>query len=273
MYSDAMETKLTLRNLFIGTLCIVAIMVLTIFLTRMNKKQVAVPSTNGTTTTAVQTASTTVVVTTPNGSYTIEQLPDTKPKMPVIVRALPFTGTFTADQKAAIQATANVLEKKLEQNPADSASWLSLGAVRKIAGDYTGAQMVWEYVAALAPNNTASLSNLADLNANFLKNYSVAARYYKKVITLDPTDTGAYRDLFTLYTTSYTTGANSPDSILKQGIAANPNAVDLEVLLARYYKQIGRVADAKSEYAAAIANANAQGNTKLSASIQQEAQF
>jgi thioredoxin-like negative regulator of GroEL len=95
---------------------------------------------------------------------------------------------------------------------------------------------------------------------------------YLAAIKINPGQPDFYRALFTLYTTtSYKPTATAAEDILKAGIAANAKAVDLQVLLARYYKSAGRASDAAAEYAVAVSNAQSQGNQPLATQIQQEA--
>ena len=210
-------------------------------------------------------------VNTPNGSYTIEEVPAANiPAHPSIHRALTFAGDFSTDQQASITASIKVLEDRLKQDAADPGTWTNLGAIRKIIGDFEGAKQAWEYVAILSPKNTTPLYNLADLYGNFLKQYGTAEKYYKKVISIDPLDTNAYRNLFDLYNNVYKIGSGAAPSILKQGIAANPNAIDLHVLLARYYRAQNDTANAKVQYDAAITSAKDQNQGGIAEQIQQE---
>lgn len=214
-----------------------------------------------------------IVTDAPEGSYTIEAMPQVElPKPPRIQRPLTFTGDLSDEQKVAIQASANELQQKVFANPQDAGAWTSLGTVRKIAGDFEGAKQAWEYVTKLAPNNATPLYNLADLYMNFLKDYPKAESMYKKVIGINPTDTNAYRNLFEIYTgTSYIPTATAAQEILKKGIVAVPDAVDLQVLLARYYKGQGRANEARATYDAAIAVATKAGNVALAAQLTEEA--
>lgn len=209
----------------------------------------------------------------PKGSYKIEVVGDSAaPKPPQIQRPLTFSGDLSDDQKTAIQASANELQQKILTSPQDAGAWTSLGTVRKIAGDYEGAKQAWEYVTKLAPQNATAYYNLADLYANFLKDYPKAEAMYKKVMGINSTDTNAYRNLFEIYTgTSYIPTATAGEEILKRGIAAVPDAIDLQVLLARYYKGQGRAGEAAATYEAAIAAAKKAGNTQLASDLEAEA--
>ena len=106
---------------------------------------------------------------------------------------------------------------------------------------------------------------------NFLHDYTKAEANYLVGIKDAPSTTAFYKDLFSLYTTtSYKPSNTAAENILKQGISANPKSVDLQMTLARYYKSLGRAADAKAEYDAAIANAKSQNQSDLAAQIQAE---
>ena len=66
---------------------------------------------------------------------------------------------------------------------------------------------------------------------------------------------------------SYKPSNTAAEDILKKGIAANPNAVDLQYLLAQYYKKLGRAPEAQSMFTAAADSATRQGKTDLAAQI------
>ena len=60
------------------------------------------------------------------------------------------------------------------------------------------------------------------------------------------------------------------EDTLKAAIASNSKAVHFRVLLARYYKDAGRTAEAKAQYDAAIAKARELGNTTLATQLEAE---
>jgi tetratricopeptide (TPR) repeat protein len=172
---------------------------------------------------------------------------------------------------AQLKARNATLVAQIAANETDAAAWINLGALRKINNDYRGAEAAWIYVTKLYPSNSTAYANLGDLYMNFLHDYTRAETNYLLATKYAPTDASLYQTLFTLYTsTSYKPSATAAEDILKKGIAANPRAIDLEVVLARYYKSLGRIADAKVQYDAAIANAKSQGQTALAAQIHEE---
>ncbi len=146
----------------------------------------------------------------------------------------------------------------LSANAVDFDAWIDLGEARKLGGDYAGAAADWEYVSVIYPKNIVSFANLGDLYTNFLPNYPKAAANYEHEIANNPAYEDSYSDLFSLFTNQYPQGTTTPQNVLKEGIAASPQSVDLYVLLARYYVSKGDTADAKIEYQVAIAQAQAQ---------------
>lgn len=225
------------------------------------------------TSTTTMVSSTTEIVTTPGGgTYTITQIPiSNPPAAPAYKGAITCPSTMSSDQCASIQSQDAVVVSHLSTSTTDFAAWVDLGTLRKEVGDYQGAASAWTYLTQVYPSNATAYANLGDLYANFLQEYPQAEANWLEAIKLNPNDTNPYKDLFTLYTTtSYHPSANSAVNILKQGIAANPNAVDMQVMLARYYKSQGDTTDAEAEYQAAIANAQSQGQTSLAAQIQTE---
>lgn len=205
-------------------------------------------------------------------AYTITQVPITSrteaPDYKSTITCASGVATSVCEQLKSQDA---VIVAKLDANPTDFRAWIDLGSMREAAGDYQGAISAWGYVEKLYPANPTAYLNLADLYLNYLKDYPKAEASYLLAAKYAPTDSDIYANLFTLYTTtSYKPSATAAEDILKKGIAASPKSVNLQVLLARYYKSLGRTADAKVEYDAAIANAKAQGQTALAAEIQAE---
>jgi tetratricopeptide (TPR) repeat protein len=229
-------------------------------------------TTSGTTTT-MQISSTTEIVTTPTGqSYTVTQLPiKNAPPAPAFKGAISCPSDMAPEVCTNIQTRDATIVARLQKSSTDFAAWVDLGTLRKIAGDYPGAIAAWNYVVALYPSNATAYYNLGDLYQNSLKDYAKAEVNYLLAIKYAPSDPGSYENLFTIYTTtSYKAGTTAAADILKKGIVANPKSVDLQVMLARYYKSQGNSTAAKAEYDAAIQNAQSQGQASLAAEIQKE---
>lgn len=202
--------------------------------------------------------------------YAISPLPDVP--LPEYREVFVCASSVPASLCTKLKLEAPALIQKIDANPGDAAAWVNLGAMRKLNQDYQGAAEVWIFVTKLQPGSPVAYANLGDLYMNFLKDYKKAEANYLLAIKYAADDANLYQNLFTLYTTtSYNPSPTAAEDILKKGIAVNQNAVNLRVALARYYTSLGRAADAKAEYDAAIKSAEAQGNTSLAAQIKTEA--
>jgi tetratricopeptide (TPR) repeat protein len=192
------------------------------------------------------------------------------PTAPDLQTPLVFSASVSADKRVAIAASATVQRAALAKDPYDFNALIGLALVYQGAGDYSKSNEILKYASVLYPHNTVSYVNLANLNDQYLKNYSVAEGFYLMAIANQSTNVSLYQDLAEMYQYRYMAKARQIPAILRQGIAANPTAINLEVSLARYYKSIGRLSDANAEYDAAIANARGQGQASLVTQIQQE---
>ena len=216
---------------------------------------------------AAPKAGITLATTPGSGSYKVS-LAGSAPPAPDFKSSLVCT-TASVDICAELKTQAEVQTAALAKNSQDTKAWGDLGSIRESAGDYQGARAAWEYVSLLSPGNTVSFSNLGDLYMNYLHEYAKAETNYLAQIRNKSDDISAYHTLYSLYI-NFLKQRTSAENILIKGIEANPKATDLEVLLARYYRDSGRTADAKAEYDAAIANAQSQGTTALATQIQEE---
>jgi tetratricopeptide (TPR) repeat protein len=157
------------------------------------------------------------------------------------------------------------------QNGVTLQSLITEARVQKNAGNYAGAIATLNKAAALSPNDVVVNNNLGDIYMNFARDYPKAEASYKKVIAADSHYLDSYRHLFELYTTtSYKPTNTAAADIVAKALIALPTAYDLQVALARYYKNIGDVANARVQYEAAVANAKGQNLTTIAADIQAE---
>jgi cytochrome c-type biogenesis protein CcmH/NrfG len=184
--------------------------------------------------------------------------------------SIQFSPNIQSDVKTALQNDANKLKSKLSANSFDLESWISLGTLREMGGDYKGAETAWLFVTQAAPTNAIAFSNLGNLYQNFLKDYPKAEQAFLTAIKISPTDESLYINLYTMYANQYKQGTTAAGDILKKGVAAVPDSVNLHVELARYYKAKGDKADAKVQYDAAIAAANKSGQSATAAELQTE---
>jgi tetratricopeptide (TPR) repeat protein len=168
------------------------------------------------------------------------------------IEPVPTTNQATTTQGEGASA-ADVLSS------IDLKSMIDRARALKNAGNYDGAIAVLNQATAVYPNDTVAYNNLADIYMNFKKDYVLAELNYKKIIVNNATDLNAYRNLLELYTVrSFKSGTTAAADIVTSAIKAVPTAYDLQLILARYYRDSGRLAEARAQYQAAITNAKSQ---------------
>ena len=140
------------------------------------------------------------------GNYTVEQVPINEGRgvpqpIPDLSRPIRPPGSAVVSPEAVTLATEKIkgLQTSLKKNPADFSAWLDLGMYQKMAGDYQGTVLSWQYASKLAPSDYISLGNLGDLYAYFIKDNAQAESYYKKAIANGPTQEYLYTQLVIVY--------------------------------------------------------------------------
>lgn len=174
------------------------------------------------------------------GTYTItpigvETSGKTIAKVPAPNLDRPYTppkdapASIQAEDKTAVAAAIAELKK----TPDSITNWLQLALYRKNAGDYAGAEEIWDYATKVWQSDIVSYNNLADLYQNYLRDYSKAILYWNKVISLKPDTISAYINLATLYRIHLEDTAKAKTT-LQAGLKANPNNSDLQHALSSY---------------------------------------
>lgn len=135
----------------------------------------------------------------------------------------------------------------------------------KTAGDYDAAREVWEYTSRVFPRNAISPHNLGDLYQHFLTDYAKAEEYYKRAISVDPTQSMNYLALHDLYRYSYRQDTSAAVDILKSGITkvSGNQAIDLYAMLGSYYQDRNDRVNASAYYTKARDAAQKIGDTAL----------
>lgn len=201
--------------------------------------------------------------------YTIEEIPIEKAiPPPDYNREVKFAPGTSEEVKKAVMLNVAELTARLKKSTLDFDAWLSLGSVYKIAGDYEGARVVWEYLGAVSPGNYPSFANLGDLYHHYLKDYAKAEANYKKAIGNEKSYIDGYRSLYELYRYSYPGKGTEAAAILKKGIAANPANAGLVVVLAAFYRDMGDKENALLYYDKAITLAASQGDRELVSALE-----
>lgn len=254
------------RNLVIGIAIAAVLLGLGIYIEKKNVSGGTLAPASGA---ATSTADRSGVAVEATGDYTIQEISEIMP--PDYRKPVSFSASVSAEARASINASLAQKRAALTSNPTDFNAWISLGALYHTGGDERTAEEVWLYAAALAPQASLPYDNLGDLYLNYLKEYVKSESAFKKAIAADAQDVGAYQNLFSLYTEyGYKKGTAAAEDILKKGIAANPGAYDLETLLARYYTGLGRTAEAKLQYEAAIKAAEKAGAVSIAEQLKAE---
>ena len=193
---------------------------------------------------------------------------DVSTPAPSLERPIPETSDIPDETRAMVLSQLSVTIEALKEDPKSFDEWIELGLERKRLGDYEGAAEAWEYVSLLYPGNIVSFANLGDLYMNFLHDYAKAEERYLKAIKNKP-DPYIFSNLFDLYRV-YKAESEGGIDILKKGIVENPGALELYIMLARAYRDAGRIDEASIAFDEAIAVAQRQNNTSAVASLKEE---
>ena len=229
-------------------------------------------STVATTTTTFENEG--IQVTAPQGAK-VEIIPDPISKgqkiipVPKIQRSIVFASDISPEARQKIQVRADEIAAILQKDSSNLFAWLDLGMLRQSAGDYAGAREAWNYVTAVDPGNIAGIMNLANLDALHLKNVPAAIMLYTKAISFSPKTPDIYRRMYDIYV-SIGERTKSID-ILKKGIASNPAAYELMVLLARDYRAHSEIQLATPVYEVAAKVAESVNAIAQAAAIREEA--
>jgi tetratricopeptide (TPR) repeat protein len=130
----------------------------------------------------LQTATTTGLGVGATGSSTITEIGSYT--VPEYRSALKYDASVSAEVRTALEAQRVATVKAIEVNPEDFAAWLNLGILRKMAGDYRGAEAIWIFTSANWPTSPTSFNNLGDLYQNFLKDPVKAKAAYDQAAKL-----------------------------------------------------------------------------------------
>jgi tetratricopeptide (TPR) repeat protein len=151
---------------------------------------------------------------------------------PSLSRPYIITAELPEDAKTILRSNVEKIVAELKENPEHFETWFELATHYKIAGDYKGAEEIWQYITVNAPANMhyVAWANLGDLYMNFIKDYPKAEEYYKKAIALKSDEISLYADMYRLYRYLYKTDTSAAADILAEGLRSNPGDKDLHTL-------------------------------------------
>jgi len=150
----------------------------------------------------------------------------TQSTAPSLNRAVIFASSIEPVVKTAIQTKVTEIQAELKKNPAKIEYWIDLGTYHKVAGDFSGAKIYWDYAGKISPTNFISFGNLGNMYAYQLKDMVQAEKYYNQAIKNDPTQIYLYFQLAEAFrdVAKNTTKARA---VIDRGLAANPNNPEL----------------------------------------------
>jgi hypothetical protein len=134
--------------------------------------------------------------------YAVEPVPiSTKVQVPIpsLTRSIVFSSTLDTEVKSTIEKKVAEIQNKLTSNPNDFSLWIDMGIYHKVAGDYAGAKIYWEYISKKAPTDFVALGNLGNMYAYQLKDIAQAEVYYNQAIKRAPQQEYLYFHLTEIY--------------------------------------------------------------------------
>ncbi len=157
---------------------------------------------------------------------------------PVEIRPVPEeVKLFTEAQKEKLYADIRAHARVVADDPDTLFSWIQLGNLKKMIGDFEGARDAWEYASLIRPSNSVSFANLGELYWRYTPNYPMAEKNFLTSIKNKPDDSDTYISLSGLYSYSYAEKEHLADDVLLEGIAANSKDVNLLKSLANLYER------------------------------------
>lgn len=211
------------------------------------------------------------LVVSPTSSSTVTAtLAASKQKMPDLNRPIIFT-TYPEEARELMRQKIAELVAALKKDPADFSSWVNLGLRRREIGDAEGAREAWMYANSLKPNFDVPLFNLGVLYHYDLKNYPKAEESFLSALAENSANAQTYAELSDLYRYSYKQNTAAAVTILKQGLAATQNNINLLIKLAEYYRDAAHDnMNAKLYFGQARDVAKVAGDTKTAAALDAE---
>lgn len=191
---------------------------------------------------------------------------------PSLERQVKYSAELSPEARRILGERISKLGDSLSKNVDDFGGWMNLAIEYKTAGDYEGAQKIWEYISYLHPGEGVSLHNLGDLHHHYLKDFAKAEQYYKDSIVADATQGVNYLALHELYRYSYKQNTTSAADILKAGIksVSGNQVIDLYSALGSYYQEKNDTANAIIYITKARDASQKAGNTMLVAQFNDE---
>lgn len=165
---------------------------------------------------------------------------------PSLDREIAFPEGFSQEVADSTREAVAIDQSNLKTDPSDIDAWLDLAIQYKRAGDFRGAQEVWEYMSETFPQQDTSAFNLGVLFHHDLKKYAKSEAHYLEAIRRNPQQSLNYLGLHELYRYAYKQDTNAAVDILRTGMEHMPDDANMPIALAAYYR------DDKKDYPVAI---------------------
>lgn len=182
---------------------------------------------------------------------------------PSLDRSTVIPSRFSPEAVTILENNITKLKDQLANDPNSFQGWIDLASQYKIIDDFKGAAEIWEFLSITAEGNTVSRINLANLYHYEIKDFEKSEAIFKDVISINNQIVEAYTGLHELYKYSFKTSTTLAVDVLKEGIEAIPSNIDLRMLLASYYTELGMKDEALGVYEDVLTIAQNVGNTNL----------
>jgi tetratricopeptide (TPR) repeat protein len=165
------------------------------------------------------------------------------------------------DRLAPIMAT-------LRSDPKNTDALLSAAQYLLAVGDQKMAESIWIYLSKADAGLIQPWGNLAHLYQD-QGDQKRAETYYLGAIERSAKTTQYHRDLFELYVTEKR--SSDAIAILQKGFKDHPTDYTLPLLLARFYKELGKIPESEAAYKLTIESAEKNASKEILNQIQAEA--
>ncbi len=182
---------------------------------------------------------------------------------PELSRNIVIPARFNGDAETIMRNNIEKFRAQLNEDSDSFEAWSNLAIQYKIIDDFEGAVEIWEYLSLVTTDNIETRLNLGNVYHFELKEYEKSEKVFKEVLNIKKHTIGAYTGLHELYKYSYKTDTTLALDILKEGADVMTEDIDLRILLASYYTELGMKTEATAVYEEALAKAEAIGNTNL----------
>lgn len=166
---------------------------------------------------------------------TIELIPINDPEVapPEIRKPIVFPKDTPKAVEEDVRMQFEEVYRTLESDHLNVSQWTELGNLRKLVGDYEGAIEAWEYGLLLSPKSMVLHTNIAGVYGYFLRDYTLAEKYYRLAIEHSPSSLQAYGQAYEFFS-GVLKDQEKATGIIELGLEHNPNSPELN----QFYEQI-----------------------------------